>query len=50
MNPKVDSVNGKFERTNPRFDREVVKTRYKIGPTDNYKRATPNMLNIKARQ
>jgi hypothetical protein len=39
----------KFERTYPKFDSEVVKTRYKIGPTDSCKRVMQNMLSIKAR-
>ena len=49
MDPRFDSAKCRFERTSPRFDSEVVKTRYKIGPTDSYKRVMQNMLNIKAR-
>jgi hypothetical protein len=44
----IKSKNG-FERTNPRFDSEVVKTKSKIGLTDSYKRVLANILNIKAR-
>ena len=47
--PRFDRVKGRFERTIPRFDSEVVKTRYKIGPTDSFRRVLSNMLNIKAR-
>ena len=47
--PRFDSVKGRFERTIPRFDSEVVKTGSKIGLTDSCKRLMQNILSIKAR-
>jgi hypothetical protein len=49
MDPKFYRGKGKFERMNPRFDSEVVKTGSKIGLTDSCKRLMQNILSIKAR-